>query len=219
MGGMTGAEWKRVGAHIVQRRIELGMKTTKSLAERTGLTPRMLGDIENARRTNYSAGTIAQIELALKWRPGSITDILAGGEPSPVEELEAAPGRRYGFRARSELAGGPDLATVEQLLRTAVAFADLVERLHDAELSARWKQLDQAITKTAVEQLSDTGKQTQWLLDQLAQRMADLPPDCDRPGGAASPAGSSDDVESGLADRFRRWRAGIPHIEDRDEGT
>jgi transcriptional regulator with XRE-family HTH domain len=78
---MAGAEWKRLGARIVRRRVELGMKTTKALADQTGLTPRMLGDIENGRRTNYSPGTIAQIEIALRWVAGSVHTVLAGGDP------------------------------------------------------------------------------------------------------------------------------------------
>ncbi len=48
------------------------MATAKALADATGLTPRVIGDIENARRTNYSVGTRAQIEQALEWSPGSI---------------------------------------------------------------------------------------------------------------------------------------------------
>lgn len=78
---MTGPEWKRLAELVISRRAELGMKTTKALAEAAGLTPRMVGDIENARRVNYSAGARAQIENALKWRPGSIDNILSGGEP------------------------------------------------------------------------------------------------------------------------------------------
>ncbi|QFG09064.1 helix-turn-helix DNA binding domain protein [Mycobacterium phage ThulaThula] len=80
---MTGMDWKRVGEHVVQRRTELGMRTTKAFAERVGLTPRMLGDLENGRRDNYAASTLASIEMALEWYPGSIKNIAKGGEPSP----------------------------------------------------------------------------------------------------------------------------------------
>lgn len=83
---MTGQDGKRLGEYVVQRREQLGMRTTKALADKVKMTPRALGDVENGRRTNYSAGTKARLEIALEWRPGSIDAILAGGEPTPVRK-------------------------------------------------------------------------------------------------------------------------------------
>lgn len=83
MWNMAGMDWKRVGEYVVQRRTELGMRTTKAFAERVHLTPRMLGDLENGRRDNYAASTLASIEMALEWYPGSIKSIAKGGDPSP----------------------------------------------------------------------------------------------------------------------------------------
>ena len=83
---MTGQDGKRLGEYVVQRREQLGMRTTKALADKVKMTPRALGDVENGRRTNYSAGTKARLEIALEWRPGSIDEILAGGEPKPVRK-------------------------------------------------------------------------------------------------------------------------------------
>ncbi|MDJ0010147.1 hypothetical protein [Gordonia alkanivorans] len=81
---MTGPEWKRLAQLVVSRRIELGMKTTKALADAADLSARMVGDIENHRRTNYSPGARAQIENALEWEPGSINQVLDGADPTPV---------------------------------------------------------------------------------------------------------------------------------------
>ena len=88
---MTGTEWKRLAALIVRRRTELGMRTTKALADEAGLTPRALGDLENSRRDNYSAGTKLQIERALRWEAGSIDAVLSGGEPKPLPGGQAQP--------------------------------------------------------------------------------------------------------------------------------
>ncbi|OYN76850.1 hypothetical protein [Mycolicibacterium sphagni] len=82
---MTTNDWKRVADKVIARRVELGMLTTTALAKRANLTPRALGDVENARRTNYTQGTKAQIEYALDWVYGSIDDILAGHEPTPAD--------------------------------------------------------------------------------------------------------------------------------------
>jgi len=85
--------WKRLGTRIVQRRTELGMRTTKALAEKSRLTSRTLGDMENGRRTNYGPATKAAVEIALQWGADSINQIVAGGEPTPavyprVESIE-----------------------------------------------------------------------------------------------------------------------------------
>lgn len=82
---MTGTEWNRLAEQVIARRVSLGMKTTKAFAEAADLSARMVGDVENARRTNYSAGAKAQIENALRWRPGSIDLVLTGGEPTPIQ--------------------------------------------------------------------------------------------------------------------------------------
>ncbi|MCV7275728.1 helix-turn-helix domain-containing protein [Mycolicibacter arupensis] len=74
---------KRLGGAVVARRTELGMRTTKALAELANLSTRMLGDVENGRRSNFSPGAKAQIERALQWEPGSIDSLLAGGESTP----------------------------------------------------------------------------------------------------------------------------------------
>lgn len=84
---MTGSEWKRLGVLIVRRRVELGMNTREDLAQATGLSARMLADVEKARRTNFDPGALARIENTLQWQPGSITNILDGGHPveNPTE--------------------------------------------------------------------------------------------------------------------------------------
>lgn len=73
------------------------MRTTKALAERIGITPRALGDVENGRRTNYAPGTKARIEIALLWRHGSIDAVLAGGEPTPLP-ADVAPANLHSER-------------------------------------------------------------------------------------------------------------------------
>ena len=92
--GMEANNRKRLGVAVVARRIELGMRTTKALSEKTDLTPRMLGDLENGRRDNFSSGTKAQIERALQWAPGSIDSTLAGGDPTPIPS-EVAPSKSF----------------------------------------------------------------------------------------------------------------------------
>ena len=74
-------DWNRLGRYVVRRRIELGW-SAKQLAEHAGMSPRLVGEIENGRRTSYSAKTVMALEGALLWQQGSVEDVLVGGEPS-----------------------------------------------------------------------------------------------------------------------------------------
>lgn len=77
------ADWDRLAALVIARRVELGHKTRAPLVEASGISLRTLGDIENGRRPSYDPATIAALEQALEWAPGSVTSIVNGGEPTP----------------------------------------------------------------------------------------------------------------------------------------
>lgn len=72
---------------MVSRRVQLGHRTREAFAEASGLSHRTLSYIEKADERTYSASTIAQLEHALKWLPGSVEAILAGGDPTPTDGL------------------------------------------------------------------------------------------------------------------------------------
>lgn len=77
------ADWERLARYVTARRIELNYRTREAVAEADpGIKPRTLGDIERASRTSYNRTTIASLEHALQWRPGSVQAILDGGEPT-----------------------------------------------------------------------------------------------------------------------------------------
>jgi hypothetical protein len=77
---MAGEDWLRLADYVVARRVELGMRDRRALAEATGVTERTLGKLENGQR--ISPSTLAMVENRLGWAPGSCRRILAGGEPS-----------------------------------------------------------------------------------------------------------------------------------------
>jgi transcriptional regulator with XRE-family HTH domain len=81
--------WQRVAGAVISRRRALGMRTASALAEKMQVSSRLLGDIENARRTSYSPGTIAALEAALRWESGSVRAVLDGHEPVERPELTA----------------------------------------------------------------------------------------------------------------------------------
>lgn len=76
---MASEDWRRLADYVVARRVELGMRDRRALAEATGVTERTLGKLENGQR--ISPSTLAMVENRLSWAPGSCRRILAGGEP------------------------------------------------------------------------------------------------------------------------------------------
>jgi hypothetical protein len=82
-GGMP--DWNRLKEHAINRRVELGHPNRDSFVTASGISARILGDIERADRTSYSRTTLAKLERALHWAPGSIRTILDGGNPTPAD--------------------------------------------------------------------------------------------------------------------------------------
>lgn len=78
-------DWKRLGQRVVARRKQRGLDTRHALAANSGLSYRLLGDLERGAR-QVSEGTLAVVEQALGWAPGSMRRILRGFEPMDLYE-------------------------------------------------------------------------------------------------------------------------------------
>jgi hypothetical protein len=84
--------WQRLGAQLIQRRTALYPRHSRgAFSETTGLSYRLVYDIEEARRTNFGTPVIAGIEAAYKLAPGAIGRFLDGAE------LRAADGKVLGI--------------------------------------------------------------------------------------------------------------------------
>jgi hypothetical protein len=81
------AAWVRLGMLLIAARVGKGYTRRSAFARDLGLThDRTLFDIENAKRRNFDASTLAFIEQAYGWKPGSIRTVLNGGEPTVTQE-------------------------------------------------------------------------------------------------------------------------------------
>ncbi len=69
-------DWERLAQAVIDRRVELGYRTREAFAEGTGLSSRLLGDLEKARRDNFDHVTLARLEQALQWKSGTARAIL-----------------------------------------------------------------------------------------------------------------------------------------------
>lgn len=77
---------KRLGKHISDRRIEL-QRTQRSLARATAVSASSWRRLEDGVLDDFPAELISRIELALRWQPGSVRSVLAGGA---AEDLPAS---------------------------------------------------------------------------------------------------------------------------------
>jgi len=91
---------ERLGHHIVSRRVALGYRNRTDLAESLQFTVRTLSDIEHGVR-KASPGTYAMLENKLAWAPGSVDQILAGGDPIElvVKQRPTPTNRAHGYTA------------------------------------------------------------------------------------------------------------------------
>jgi hypothetical protein len=87
MTSAHGSAWERLGALLIQRRIEISprYRVRTLFASDVGLNWRLLYDIERHKRDSFTDETLAAIEVAYQWRKGSVASVLAGGDPVPAD--------------------------------------------------------------------------------------------------------------------------------------
>lgn len=86
--------WARLGRRIATERGR-HWRSRAAFARAAGIGERTLSDVERGRRDNYSEATLAAIEAALGWAPGTCQRIVEGGkvrrdmDPTLVRLLDA----------------------------------------------------------------------------------------------------------------------------------
>jgi transcriptional regulator with XRE-family HTH domain len=119
-----------LAAEVRKRRLALGISTVKELAELAGFTVKTGSSIENARQDAYRPQTLAQLERALGWAPGSAQAVLDGGEPTllPLGDHPVA-------ASRSSVRSGATPSSTNADSDTVVTLpASALEGLSEAEL-------------------------------------------------------------------------------------
>lgn len=131
--GPPGQNWSNVADHVRRRRVELGLRSTRDLSRATNIGEKTLGRLEQGR--SVRASTLAAVERVLDWRPGTMTALLAGGEPllkAPPKVDDVASPRDARQRVLD--------ATVAEL----VEIRAYIEGVYDSAVAARW--FDDAMT-------------------------------------------------------------------------
>jgi transcriptional regulator with XRE-family HTH domain len=78
--------WARLGARVTAQRVRLGYRSVRSFAAALGMSTTTVDSIEHGRKSSYDPSTIAAIEHALGWQPGSAERVVRGLEPQPIED-------------------------------------------------------------------------------------------------------------------------------------
>lgn len=86
--------WNRLGELVKQRRDELDL-TQAQVQERGGPSPALIRSLETGRASSMSRSKRRDLERSLKWRIGSVDDILQGGDPAPDSEPVAIPNIKH----------------------------------------------------------------------------------------------------------------------------
>jgi len=80
-----GDDWKRLGMLVAERRKALGMSSQVALAEASGIGRSTIQKIEWGT-ASPERKTRRMLEMALHWEEGSISAVLAGGDPTSTAE-------------------------------------------------------------------------------------------------------------------------------------
>jgi hypothetical protein len=77
---MESRDWSRLARIVRERREDLGI-TQEQVAGNGGPSTATLRLIEGAAQETYRAKSLRQLEIGLRWMPGSVRSVLNGGDP------------------------------------------------------------------------------------------------------------------------------------------
>ncbi len=82
--------WAHLAAAVRAQRLRLGL-TQQQAAAVAGVSKIVWGKVENAGQTSYRDRTLVAVEQAMGWAPGSVEQILAGGQPTLPDPDDTPP--------------------------------------------------------------------------------------------------------------------------------
>lgn len=83
-------DWERLARHVSARMKQLQLGA-HDIQARGGPSIAVVSHIRNARQTAYRPSTLAELEVALDWAPGSITRVIHGQDPVAVQRQADRP--------------------------------------------------------------------------------------------------------------------------------
>ncbi|WIX75972.1 hypothetical protein QRX50_31430 [Amycolatopsis carbonis] len=77
-------DWENLSHHMGERRVDLELQW-KDVEKAAGISGTLRRRIMSGQAQGVTAPTARGFEQALKWKRGSVQEVLNGGEPSPLE--------------------------------------------------------------------------------------------------------------------------------------
>lgn len=157
--------YKRLDEAMTRRRLDLGMKTWRDLAQAAGIAYETLRALRKAEG-GTAEGTVHGVERALQWQVGSIERILKGGSPLPIGALPSPTAEMAG--SVTELADWEDEedSAITPQLRALLKAAQQRTEERLAELT----QQVAAQSQTMAEQTQKMSEQNEMLRKLLEDR-------------------------------------------------
>lgn len=129
-------EWERLAALMRRRRIGISGHSNRSRFLRDhGYEPqsspyRLVSDLENCKRTSFERGTFDLVEHLYQWQPGSVAEVLRGGEPMPMpdDDVDVSDERPLAVE-RAELRRLVDLVPEQDIPRVRDYLRGVVEQV------------------------------------------------------------------------------------------
>lgn len=86
---MSEQGWRRLGEWVTRERGR-NYRTRAQFAAATGVSERVLDDLETGKRTRYTVRTLSSVERSLGWTYGSCLRVVAGGRPLRIQDPQTA---------------------------------------------------------------------------------------------------------------------------------
>ena len=149
--------WDKLGDEVRRRRKLLKL-TQADVAERGGPSIATIGALETNRADGLSRRSRRALERVIEWEPGSVDDVLAGGQPRPLEVA----GAQSPAAASQDVAAPERFALAERVLEIK---RTLARHQEDMTGPAR-EELQEQIARSAREVEEAVIKMLPWLNDQ-----------------------------------------------------
>lgn len=124
--GFPPEAWKGLAERLIARRCELDPRweNRTAFASATGVNYRLIQDLESCLRDTVTEPSLAKIDRAYQWPPGTCLDILRGLEPDRLLDYLRSAGLAADVEAEVELLyrrGDPDVREAARLLQEVSA--------------------------------------------------------------------------------------------------
>ncbi|KXO90960.1 Uncharacterised protein (plasmid) [Tsukamurella tyrosinosolvens] len=144
--------WRHLGEMVIAARKSLGWRTRPDFVRATGLSKRLLLDVENGTRSTVTPKTLMRVEQTLGWPEGAISQILT--DPDYVPQTNSRPASLDVFQP-PKFSRDPVRVSVENIEELATTLSALSAEAESSNAELRLKQSAVRICLPYIERLAE----------------------------------------------------------------